>query len=293
MHEPTQPNRHLSDNNLLKTLKLSTFVKARRMTSEQAPTLTASQLLLVANPHCQNVVTVSIVSHGHGAMVDRLVERLKDFPEVAKVVLIKNIQESLKSVACAQLHVHENATPLGFGANHNQAFALCNTEFFCVLNPDIELPENPFPKLIAGCKKVNDAAITAPLIMHPQGELEDSARLFPTPWSILRKATLGEKGITPIVKNLGLQATDWAAGMFLFFPSPVYQRLKGFDERYFLYYEDVDICWRAKQLGYSVLVNTDVYAVHAAQRASHRDFQHFFWHSQSMLRFFVTKLLTP
>ncbi len=75
----------------------------------------------------------------------------------------------------------------------------------------------------------------------------------------------------------------------MLFRSEVYSELAGFDERYFLYYEDVDLCRRLRRRGYDVRLLPSVSAVHDARRESRRSLRHLRWHLASMLRFMVTR----
>jgi N-acetylglucosaminyl-diphospho-decaprenol L-rhamnosyltransferase len=81
---------------------------------------------------------------------------------------------------------------------------------------------------------------------------------------------------------------DWVGGMFMFFPSAVYKQVNGFDERYFLYYEDVDLCARLTNLGFKVVFCPASKVIHLAQRTSHKSIKYLRWHLSSMLRFFMT-----
>ena len=72
---------------------------------------------------------------------------------------------------------------------------------------------------------------------------------------------------------------DWVAGMFMLFRKDVYAELAGFDERYFLYYEDVDLCWRLRKRGLDVRLVPTVSATHDARRQSRRSVRHLRWHS--------------
>lgn len=232
-------------------------------------------------------VAVSIVSHGHGEMVNRLVEQIAACPEVGQIILTRNIPEATPLPSGYPCDVIENAAPKGFGANHNAAFRLCRQPYYCVLNPDIELIGNPFPGLIEHA--VHQAGVVvAPLILAPDGGVEDSARRFPTVVSLARKVLGGHDGRYRLVRDEPPRDVDWAAGMFLLFSSSNYQRLGGFDERYFLYYEDVDICARAWRSGMKVTVVPSVSAIHDARRDSHRSLRHMRWHLASMLRFLAS-----
>jgi hypothetical protein len=230
------------------------------------------------------MITVSVVSHGHGDMASRLVSRLLAFNEVSKVILTCNIPETLRMTDDSRLVLIKNPTPKGFGANHNSAYRLSKTDYFCVLNPDIELPSNPFP-LLTSAMQSHAADIAAPVVLAPNGKVEDSIRHFPTLGSLFSKAMGGPDGRYIIRSSHPSFEPDWVAGMFMLFLTKAYRQLQGFDESYFLYYEDVDICRRAHRLGLKIVCCPDVYVVHHAQRASRRSLSHMRWHLTSMLRY--------
>lgn len=232
-----------------------------------------------------NSVAVSIVSHGHGEMVTRLIAQLRSCPEVTRIVLTLNIPEQLTIKEDSVVRVAGNQSPKGFGANHNAAFLQCNEPFFCVLNPDIALEGDHFPLLVESLGKYLGAALVAPRIVSPAGQVEDSARRFPTLSSLFCKALGGKKGTYEAVDGNNVFYPDWVAGMFMLFRSADYAALGGFDESFYLYYEDVDICKRISLAGRQVLVCSSVQAVHDARRASHRNLRHLRWHLTSMLRF--------
>ena len=236
------------------------------------------------------MLTVSIVSHGHGAMVADLLRDLEAVTVPLKVVLTLNVPEADPLAAASlryPLRIIRNATPRGFGTNHNVAFRVAGPGTFCVLNPDVRLQGDPFPALLA---ELGDARVgaVAPKIVDPQGVMESTARRFPTPISILRKAAFGapqaeyEIGTAPL-------AVDWVSGVCMVFSAEAFAHLKGFDERYYLYYEDVDLCARLRAEGRTVRLVPAAVMVHAARRDSHRDFRYMRWHLSSMLRFFLTR----
>jgi GT2 family glycosyltransferase len=74
--------------------------------------------------------------------------------------------------------------------------------------------------------------------------------------------------------------------MFMLFSTEDYKAIGGFDEKFFLYYEDVDICIRLWKSGRSVMVDPDVQVVHDARRTSHKSWRFMRWHVASMIRFF-------
>lgn len=147
---------------------------------------------------------------------------------------------------------------------------------------------NPLPALIEVLAD-HSVGVAAPLIVNPAGEIEDSARRFPTPFRILAKLVSGSRGPDYPVGG-GLLYPDWIAGMFMLFRAEVYRQCEGFDEDYFLYYEDVDLCWRLSRSGMRCVMVPAVRVTHDARRTSHRNLRYLAWHMRSMLRFFLKRV---
>jgi N-acetylglucosaminyl-diphospho-decaprenol L-rhamnosyltransferase len=240
--------------------------------------------------------SLSIVSHGHQAYIVPLLKQLALLEQYDfEVILTLNVDEVLPidlDTLPFKMYLIVNPSPKGFAANHNAAFMLSNGDNFVVLNPDIRLLDDPFPALLemidrsAGC-------ICAPLIVSSCGDVEDSARNFPSPYLLVRKLMgrlFNLRLPHEIVPEKGtMLVPDWAAGMFLVIPRSIYQELQGFSERYFLYFEDVDFCARARLAGFNILVNKEIRVIHEAQRDSHRKLRFLLWHLGSAIKFFISK----
>ena len=244
----------------------------------------------------QNVrsIVVSIVSHNQAKLVASLLEDIDRYCQglPVTVVMTMNVEESLpfsEDDFGFPLKVIYNRQPKGFGANHGTAFWAVEGDVFCVLNPDIRLEENPFPLLLENLQDKR-CGVVAPLVLSPVGFMEDNARRFPTPLSILGKA-LGVKRDLDYAIGQNPLSVDWVAGMFMLFPGRVFAELGGFDTRYFLYYEDVDLCFRARTAGYEIVLDPRAAVVHEARRESHRSLSYLRWHLDSMLKFFLSQSL--
>jgi GT2 family glycosyltransferase len=219
-------------------------------------------------------------------MVERLVSQVLSFQDVDKIIVTLNIPEELALSESERIVVLRNEVPQGFGANHNAAFRQCTSDFFCVLNPDIEFLDNPFSHLLTELEGAG-AAVVAPLVVTSDGKIEDSVRRFPTVTSLLAKyrgIADGRYRIEPGQANI---EPDWVAGMFMLFRSGDFAALGGFDEAFFLYYEDVDICARVWKRGGKVLFSPSQRVIHDAQRASHRSWRFRRWHLQSLIRYLL------
>ncbi|MBU6461081.1 MAG: glycosyltransferase family 2 protein, partial [Proteobacteria bacterium] len=220
------------------------------------------------------IISISIVSHNQATLVAELLYDIKKLhlPNI-EIIVTFNIDEKVyfceKDFSFPIIFI-KNKIPKGFSANHNAAFNIATGEIFCVLNPDIRLINNPFESLIKSIKNPN-IGVVGPLVIKPNGNIEDSARHFPNPLTILLRVlsiknneeySIGSEPIYP----------DWIAGMFMLFRRDIYWEIGGFDERYFLYVEDVDICIRIKLINKIVMLDPRATIIHKAQRNSKKSF---------------------
>jgi len=237
------------------------------------------------------MISISIVSHGQVQLLAKTLQDLSAFAgqQSFEVLLTLNIPEVLAFVPGDfpfPVHVISNPSPKGFGANHNGAFRKASGEWFCVMNPDIRLPCNPFPLMLAEIER-HEGAVIAPLTMSPLGHCEDSVRRFPTLLSLARKALGAGNGRYDYAPGDATFTADWVGGMLMLFKVNAYRRVGGFDEGFFLYYEDVDICARLWRMGGKVLACPGAAVIHEAQRTSRRKARYMRWHASSMARYFA------
>jgi hypothetical protein len=228
-------------------------------------------------------LVVSVVSHGHGPAVQPLLWALAAGAQVGvsgvcRVVLTLNVPEP-EPVPPPKgwpfvLQIVHNAQPIGFGANHNRALAGAIEPFVCVLNPDVVLMTggDPFAALVQTAA-LPGTGCAYPVQVDAQGRVQDSERELPTPKALWHRRALGQREVR----------VDWVNAACLVLPQPVWQTVGGFDESYFMYCEDVDLCLRVRLAGLA-LVRAPVQIEHSGQRASHRRWAHLRWHIGSLLR---------
>ena len=234
-------------------------------------------------------ITFSIISHDQGGLVQRLLADIRtlDLADF-EIILTLNVPENeafLSEFADLPLRVVKNPAPKGFGANHNAAFALAQGQYFSIVNPDVRLPL-PDPGALLTAFANSNAGACAPVVLSPQGREEDSARKFPT-LVLLARRVLGFRRELDYRWHSTPVAVDWVAGMFVVFRREAFAAVKGFDERFFMYMEDADICRRLQRAGWLVLLTPGWSVVHDARRASHRNCKHLRWHLVSAFRFFT------
>ena len=117
---------------------------------------------------------------------------------------------------------------------------------------------------------------------------EDHARSFPSAFTLAAKA-FGHRPRVVAPDGKAIYHPDWVAGMFMLFRTEILRSLGGFDERYFLYYEDVDLCARLRDRGMEVAVSASTSVIHEARRASRQNFQYAWWHMCSAARFLASR----
>jgi GT2 family glycosyltransferase len=237
--------------------------------------------------------SISIVSHHQAPLVHALLDDLqRDCADLSmEVILTLNVTESLpfelKQYAFP-IHLIHNAAPKGFGANHNAAFRVATGAYFCILNPDIRLLNNPFPTLV-DCLQHSAIGLVAPRVVNREGVREDSARRFPALSEIARKF-FGGKSAVYIEDHQPIFYPDWVAGMFMLVPHKVFQSVGGFDQGYFLYYEDVDLCARLTLANHRIALCSSVSVIHDARRSSHKNLRFMRLHFTSIVRFFTSSV---
>ena len=224
-------------------------------------------------------MTVSIVSHGHEDHVARLMLQLCGVSSalVARVVLTHNLPadpvRAPEEGWPFRFTEVFNERPRGFGANHNRAFAHCNTEVFCVLNPDIELVEPDTLERMLRPLQDPKVGCAYPRLFNADGSVQQNEREIVTPLALVRR-------------HLWRQAqrrVDWVSGAFWMVPAKVWQTVGGFDEAFFMYCEDVEFCLRLQLAGWD-LARADARAVHDASWASRRPGRPMLWHIRSLFR---------
>jgi N-acetylglucosaminyl-diphospho-decaprenol L-rhamnosyltransferase len=239
-------------------------------------------------------ILISVISHKQAHLVQGLLSDLERFcpKEDLEVVVTINVQEKIpfkEDDFKFKIKVIQNKHPKGFGANHNAAFRLKDSHFFCVLNPDVRFIQDPFP-LLAPLQTDERIGVIAPLILKGDHSVEDSARRLPTPVRLMKRIITSKKNDRLDYNMNKMIYPDWVAGIFALFPRQVFDEMKGFDERYFLYFEDVDLCCRLRLAGYKIILDPRVSVVHEARRDSHKNRQYLKWHIQGAMRFFCSQV---
>ncbi|MCU0372772.1 MAG: glycosyltransferase family 2 protein [Ignavibacteria bacterium] len=167
----------------------------------------------------------------------------------------------------------KNSQNLGFSKANNIALKLAKGEYILILNPDTVLEEGTFDKMIDFVvSNDNIGAVTSKLILG-NGELDKACkRSFPTLSAALprmlgltalfpKSRLFGKYNLTYLDENK-THDVDSICGAFMFIPKKVLDETGYFDEDYFMYGEDIDLCYRIKQKGYRIIYYPEVTTVH-------------------------------
>jgi hypothetical protein len=212
-----------------------------------------------------------------------------------RVVVTLNLGDEIfdtSPYAALDLRVVRNASPKGFGANHNSAFKLCNTDWFGILNPDLALlDEEPFAAMLerASNTKVSGLGLIAPRVVTGDLKVEDSVRENLTLFSLLRRATGNCNSLEVRCDAYRGRPFFWVAGMCMLVRADAYFAIQGFDERFFLYCEDYDLCARLYNAGWAIRLDVHAKIIHEAQRDSHRSMRHLRMHLSSLMKVWLSK----
>lgn len=233
------------------------------------------------------LITISVISHGTAREIEQLLESLFNHEQGDKfqILITDNLGNDIPDMGYENCTVMRNEEPKGFAHNQNTAFRHAQGDYFCVLNPDIVFVQSVFDRLVARIGS-GQADIVAPLVVDSQGLVQDSFRDLPTLFELISRRVGRQTHQVQLAEDIETFRPDWMAGMLLLMKRTTYEKLGGFDESYFLYMEDVDVCTRARLQGLSLLVDAGAKVQHDAHRSSKQSIKYLLWHLQSAWRFF-------
>lgn len=240
-------------------------------------------------------IFISVVSHGHCELIKKL-SCLFDLASHEKVYVIlkNNLPSEYTDFFSSQgLHIIDKPYSLGFGANNNIVFQYCidefcisDEDFFLVLNPDVYITIESLINVVNMSAVSSSGLSSINLFKDFNFNIPDnSIRKFPNFTNfVFSYVNLPNKSIVDKSTIIDRTHVDWAAGSFLLFRASLFKKLSGFDEKYFMYCEDLDICFRAnKYHSVNLLYFPDVKATHFAAHSNRVLFsKHFFWHIKSV-----------
>jgi len=161
---------------------------------------------------------------------------------------------------------------VGFGKGHNRAFEVATGAVLFPLNSDAIVHEGCFARVMEFLRSDPKIGIVGPKLLNPDGSLQYSARRFPTPMAALfRNTPLGK--LFPKNKYTreylmtdwahdAPRDVDWVSGAAFAFTRELFDEIGGFDKRFFMFLEDVDLCYRAHEVGRRVVYFPEALVTH-------------------------------
>jgi GT2 family glycosyltransferase len=141
----------------------------------------------------------------------------------------------------------------GYGAAANLAIASCSSKYILLLNCDTTLHAGALEALCDHLDQHPQAAVVGPKLVNPDGTHQPSCFAFPTPLqTLLRETSLSQYGINGLSNALSnfAQAVPWVLGAALAIRRSAFDSVGGFDRSFFMYFEEVDLCYRLDRSGW-------------------------------------------
>lgn len=190
----------------------------------------------------------------------------------------------------------------GFAAAVNQGIASSSTDYVLILNPDVVVTAHAVSALMSTLERNNEYAAVGCRMIFPDGRQQLSARPFPTIAAFVKRAFFTNSfanrlnrssqldGNRNLVESSQLRQVDWILGGCMMIRRSAYTSIGPLDERYFLYYEEIDWCYRAHLSGWKIGLLTGTCVIHDYKRTSSKISlaNRLTWiHLTSACRFFV------
>lgn len=252
-------------------------------------------------------VSAVVVDYHAGAALGECIDSLVA-NQVGDVVVVENGEPGSASSVLANRRVTlvEPGANLGYGRGVNRGVAeAARSTYVLVSNPDVVVHGGCVARLVAHLDAHREVAIASPEIRRPDGSTYPSQRVFPNVWlaglhALLEPVWPGNPATRRYRSPRSDGSVDWVSGACFLIRRSVFEEVGGFDERYFMFAEDMALCWQVAQHGHRVVVVPGAVVTHieglSRQRATramiiahHRSALRFEWQTASGLR----KLLAP
>ena len=232
-------------------------------------------------------------------ILKKTVQSFLDIPFKKRLFLIDNSKRNFleKEFKHAEINYQFMGKNIGFGAGHNLVLEQIKqlSKYHLILNPDVSFSGEVVSILIKEFQNKEDVAMIAPKIVFPDGKHQNSCRRYPS----LRDLFIRRSGF---LKRIFISAIhkgeyrdkdltrsfypDFVHGCFMLFKTDDYIKIGGFDKRYFLYMEDVDICRKIDQIDKKKKYYPNVQIKHELRKGSLKNIQLFFTHLNSSIKYF-------
>lgn len=179
----------------------------------------------------------------------------------------------------------------GFGYGHNTVIPFLNSKYHAIINPDIIINNDVLTNLSEYLNKNEDIGMVAPRVILPDGSIQITGMRYPT-WKAVISRNLPFKIFTSSLREYEMADVDLskptkvecASGCFLFIRTCLFKELKGFDENFFLYFEDADLTRRVNEISSTIYYPYET-IYHMWDRASSKSYKYKLIIIQSFLKY--------
>ncbi len=203
-------------------------------------------------------VGVAIVTHNNGRTIAECIASVRGegvtHIEVVDSASIDDTGNILENMQQPYVVLPMNQ---GFAHAANKAAGILNTDYVLFLNPDAAFTAGTITELVTTIQKSPRIGIVGGLLISDAGIAEaDAYGDEPTLWNMVTRHISRKKSINTMCK------VDWVSGGSLLIKKSVFEQVGGFDESFFLYWEDIDLCRRVRDAGFSVVINKKARVIH-------------------------------
>lgn len=247
-----------------------------------------------------NLISASIVLYKNPD-VHNTIESLLNTPLPIKLYLIDNsptnqLEKEFSSYSTNNnVHYIFNDNNIGFGAAHNIALkkVIDTSNFHLVLNPDVVFEPTVIPALLEYMVKNEDVGLVMPKVLYPDGSLQYLCKLMPTPVDLIfrrflpgalmqKRSNLFELRFTGYNKEMEV---PYLSGCFMFLRVAALKKAGLFDDRFFMYPEDIDLTRRIHAY-YKTMFFPHVHIVHEHGKGSYKNIRLLRIHIVNMIKYF-------
>lgn len=241
------------------------------------------------------MINVSIVSH---RQFPKVLEAIKSFSKISKndffFVVTINVKEifsekDIYSLVGNNYKLIINKNPKGFGENHNFASRKVKDGLFIICNPDIVIKDFNLKSI----ENINySGTLYAPKLIDTRESYHGyDFRVFPSLSRVFIRQLMSLIGPKRVLVDESSNHLSWFPGYFMIIDLQAFKSIGGFDESFFMYCEDVDLCLRIKKNKFKIKKMSEIVISHEGQYASNKDLSFFFTHMKSLLRLNIYRAL--
>lgn len=248
----------------------------------------------------ENLITGSIVTyHNSKCEINKVIQSFLGNSIESILFIIDNSSDNSLSSLCTDPRIRYifNNKNLGFGTAHNIAFEEAykvGSKYHFLLNPDIYFNNTIIQDLVEKANTDSSIGLLMPKIIYPNGETQYLCKLLPTPIDLIIRRFVPIERIKNILKKrYELRFMSYEeeteipclSGCFMLIRSSILEEVKGFDERYFMYLEDVDLCRKIGNVS-KLIYYPNSSVVHNYEKGSYKNKKLLNYHINSAVKYF-------